>query len=83
MGKTKRNETAYRKSHHANLGEKVSKRVFNEEEELEIAEATDSLDWERYCGNCDNFKNPVLCPFYPTTEDTLWKEELDCKNYWD
>lgn len=82
MGKTKRNETAYRKSHHANLGEKVSKRVFNEEEELEIAEATDSLDWERYCGACDKFDSEECPNCGRVSEDTLW-EEIHCRDFWD
>lgn len=73
MGKSTKNTEGFKKAHHGKLGEKANKHL----------SVTDRFDFERYCGNCDNFGNPETCPFYPTSEDTMWKEELDCKNFWD
>ena len=81
MGKSvKKNEGGFKKAHHGKLGEKPSKKVKNDELGPGVI---DRFDFERYCGNCDYFGDPEHCPFYPTTPDTLWKEELNCKNFWD
>lgn len=80
MGKSNKSSEGFKKAHHGRLGEKPSKHLNDEELGTEVNEM---YDFERYCVNCDNFKDPERCPFYPTTEDTLWKEELDCKYFWD
>ena len=81
MGKSNKDvDGAKKKAHHGKLGQKASKHLNYEELGPEVA---DRFDFERYCVNCDNFGDEERCPFYPTTEDTMWKEELDCKNFWD
>ena len=80
MGKSVKKNEGFKKAHHGKLGEKPSKKPSNAELGIE---ALDNSDFERYCGNCDYFKDADYCPFYPTTEDTLWKEELGCENFWD
>lgn len=34
-------------------------------------------------GNATSSWTKKKCPFYPTSEDTMWKEELDCDQFWD
>jgi hypothetical protein len=80
MKKNSKTVDGFKKIHHGNLGEKPSKHLNREELGDEVV---NDFDFERYCVNCDNFRDPERCPFYPTTEDTLWKEELDCKYFWD
>lgn len=81
MGKSNKDVDGSKKRlHHGKLGQKLSKRVSDKEKGPDVV---DRYDFERYCVNCDNFRNPETCPFYPTSEDTMWKEELDCKNFWD
>ena len=80
MGKSVKKGDGFKRARHGNLGEKPSKHLNSEELGTEV---TDWFDFERYCGNCDNFGVPERCPFYPTSEDTMWEEELDCRNFWD
>lgn len=48
--------------------------------ELEVA----TTWFENLCGACDNFGDPVRCPFYgKVLEDTFWKTEVRCDKFWD
>lgn len=80
MGKSTKGGDGFKKAHHGNLGVKPSKHLNRIEEE--DAELNIKYDFEDYCGNCDNFGNPDICPFiHEVNEDSHWKD-VGC-NYFD
>lgn len=62
---------------------KIKYNNLTNDEIIEVEDALNPFSFEQYCGACIHF-NTEECPHYgKILNDTNWKYDVKCNNFWD